>query len=187
MPNTGLSEFRSVLADFQQFGSLALKGVLVAPIADIWVNLGPPPSKAIGLLTSLSQMVAVIWVFQFWSIGNERALRVRMRVALVVFFVGLVSSLVLLDLYSVSPGQGRERVIEGYALRSDIEPLISSSYTPDQALRESEYDSDKVWTKRSVIVLRTAITAIWMCTFGSFAVYLTTFVILQRRKHPVHP
>ena len=60
-----------------------------------------------------------------------------MRVALVVFFVGLVSSLALLDLYSVSPGQGRERVIEGYALRSDIEPLISSSYTPDQALRAS--------------------------------------------------
>ena len=73
MPDTGLSEFRSVLADFQQFGSLALKGVLVAPIADIWVNLGPPPSKAIGLLTSLSQMVAVIWVFQFWSIWNERS------------------------------------------------------------------------------------------------------------------
>ena len=46
MANTGLSEFKAVLSDFQQLGSLALKGAVVAPLTDIWLKLGPPPANA---------------------------------------------------------------------------------------------------------------------------------------------
>jgi hypothetical protein len=185
MATTGLSEFKEVLSDFQQLSSLALKGVVAAPLADILLKLGPPPAKAIGVLTALVEFVAVVGVFQFWSSTKERKLRLRMLMALSIFVVGLVSSLFLLEMFTVSPGQGRDRVVEGYSLRSDIKPILNESYTPEQALRESEYDPEKVWTRGSIALLRALITGTWMATFAGFAVYLTLFIVLQRRRHPV--
>jgi hypothetical protein len=185
MATNGLSEFKEVLTDFRQLGSLALKGAVAAPLADIWLKLGPPPAKAIGVLTALVEFVAVVCVFQFWSKTKERKLSVLMLIALGIFLVGLLSSLVLLQRFTVSPGQGRDRVVEGYSLRPDMKLVVNELYDPEQALRESEYDPDKVWTKESITVIRTLITVTWMATFACFAVYLTAFVILQRRRHMV--
>jgi hypothetical protein len=185
MGTTGLSEFKEVLADFQQLGSLALKGVVAAPLADLWFRLGPPPVKSIAVLTSLMEFLAVVWVFQFWYNLAEQKLNIRMKLALCFFVLGLVSSLVLLSRFTVSPGEGRERVVVGWSIRPDVKPLIDSSYTAEQALRDSEYDPDKVWTKESVLVVRTSITIVWIATFVCLAVYLTVFLILQRRRSSV--
>ena len=182
MAKNGISEFKAVLSDFQQLGSLALKGAIAAPLADIWFKLGPPPAKAMGGLTALIQFVVVVFVFQFWFNSEERKLRFRMLIALSVFVVCLLSSLMLLDGFTVSPGVGRDRIIEGYSLRPDVKHLVNESYTPEQALTESEYDPDKVWTRGSIAVLRALITVTWMATFAGFAVYLTLFIILQRRR-----
>lgn len=182
MARTGLSEFKEVIADFRQLGSLALKAVVTAPWVDLWLKIGPPPARSIAVLTSLSEFVMVTWVFHFWSDIEIRKLNTRMKVAFGVFCIGLVASLMLISRFSVSPGEGRERVIEGWAVRSDIQPVINSSYSPEQALRDSEYDPDKVWTSGSVTLLRTLITTVWLATFASLASYLTAFIMLQRRR-----
>ena len=181
MATTGLSEFKEVLSDFSQLHSYALKAAIAVPLADIWLRLGPPPAKTVGALTSLIEFIAVIWVFQFWSKAKDRALRTKMKIALGLFLVGIVSSLLLLQRFSVSPGPGREKVIEGLTLRSDIRAIIDNSYTPEQALQDSEYDPEKVWTNESIAILRTLITAVWIGTFACLSIYLTVFIILQRR------
>lgn len=182
MADAGLSEFRKVLADFKELNSLALKGTVVLPIADIWLKLGPPPSKAVGALTALIEFLAVVWIFHFWSTLPDGKLRLRMKIALGIFLIGIASSLILLQAFSVSPGHGRERVIEGYTLRSNVRPLISDSYVAEEALRDSEYDAEKVWTKTSIVGLHGSIVAIWIATFTCLAIYLTVFIILQRRR-----
>jgi hypothetical protein len=182
MPNAALKEFKEVLLDFRQLASLALKGAVAAPLVDLWLRIGPVPTKPVAVLSSMVEFLAVVWVFQFWRKAGERKLHIRMKAALVVFALGMVLSLVLLWLFTVSPGQGRDRVVEGFSVRPDIKPLISDSYTPEQALRESEYDPEKVWTKGSVVTMQTSIITIWMVTFASVAMYLTIFIILQRRR-----
>jgi hypothetical protein len=182
MERTGLSEFKDVLTDFRQLGSLALKGVVAAPWVDLWLKIGPPPATSIAVLTSLSEFVVVVWVFHFWSDLEVRKLNARMKVAFVVFCIGLVASLMLISRFTVSPGEGRERVIEGWTLRPDLQPLMNPSYSPEQALRDSEYDPDKVWTSTSVTLVRALITTVWFGTFASLACYLTAFIMLQRRR-----
>jgi hypothetical protein len=179
---SGLTEFRETLADFRQLGSIALKLAIAAPLADIGLKLGPPPKNTVAILTSLTELVAIVWVFYFWHDIHARKLNVRMKVALAVFCFCMVGSLVLFDRFTVLPGQGRERVIEGLVLRSDVKPILGPSYTPEDALRDSEYDPDKVWTKWSVSMLRATVTVVWLLTFAGFAVYLTTFILLQRRR-----
>ena len=183
MAKTGLAEFKDVLSDFQGLSSLALKGVVAAPLAGIWLKIGPPPSREIGVLTALIEFMSVVCVFQFWCNAKERKLHIRMLISLSIFLICMVGYLALMGIFTVSPGKGRDRIVQGYSLRSDIKPLVNESYTPEQALRESEYDPDKVWTKMSIELMRTLITITWITTFVGFAVYLTVFVILQRRRH----
>jgi len=183
MARSTLHEFTEVLADFRQLGSLALKGAVAVPLADTWLKLGPPPTSAIAVLTSLMEFISVIWVFHFWQASKERQLGKRMKVALGGFAVGLVCSLALMWQFTVLPGHGRERVIVGFQLRQDVKPVLSPQYAPYDALRDNEYDPDKVWTRESITILRTLITVIWIFTFTSLAVYLTAFIMLQRCRY----
>lgn len=180
--SNGLTEFKETLTDFRQLGSLAIKLAIAAPLADIGLNLGPPPKNSVAILTSLMEFAAIVWVFHFWHDAEARKLNVRMKAALALFCFGILGSLILLQRFTVLPGQGRERVIEGITLRPDVRLLLGPSYAPEDALRDSEYDPDKVWTSGSVAVLRTIVTAVWLLTFVSLAVYLTTFILLQRRR-----
>ncbi|MFL6447308.1 MAG: hypothetical protein ACJ746_06410 [Bryobacteraceae bacterium] len=186
MPAVGISEFKEVLADFRQLTSLALKGVIAAPLADMWLKLGPPPAAIVGAITSLLAFTAVVWIFQFWNETEDRTLGMRMKVALYLFCAGMIASLYLLEKFTDSPGQDRERIIEGLSLRPDVAPLINLSYSPQKALRESEYDPEAVWTKESIAFLRTLITVVWVFTFVCLTVYLTIFIVLQRRRS-LHP
>ena len=183
MATSGLSEFKEVLTDFRQLASLALKGAVTAPLIDIWLRIGPAPTRLVAVLSSLVEFLAVVWVFQFWRDARERRLSVRMKVALGFFFVGMVLSLVLLWTFTISAGQGRDRVVEGFTIRPEIKPLINTSYSAEQALRESEYDAERVWTKRSIVAVQTSMIVIWMTSFAFLAVYLTIFIVLQRRRN----
>jgi hypothetical protein len=185
MASAALKEFKEVLSDFRQLASLALKGAVAAPLVDLWLRVGPLPTKPVAVLSSLVEFLTVMWVFQFWHDLKGRKLKVRMKSALSFFCIGIVISLALLWMFTVTPGQGRDRVVKGFSLRPEIKPLINSSYTPEQALGESEYDPDKVWTKESIVIVQVSIILIWMATFASLAAYLTVFIILQRRSNAV--
>jgi hypothetical protein len=181
LTDPALNEFKEVLADFREIGSLALKGAIAVPLADLWLKLGPPPANAVAVLGSLVEMLAVMWVFQFWYSANDRKLNFRMKTALVLFFVGIVASLILLEEFTIFPSPDRERVIEGVSLRADVKPIIDESYRPEDALKDNQYDPDKVWTKESIVVVRVSLTLTWMFTLACLAAYLTVFIILGRR------
>jgi hypothetical protein len=177
-----LTEFWQVLRDFKRLGSVALKGAVAAPLADLWLKIGPPPVNVIAVLTSLVEFVAVIWVFHFWRACKVSQLDRRMKIALVVFALGTVVSLALLDRFSVSPGEARDRIIVGFKVLPNIAPILDAAYGPDDALRDNEFDPAKVWTQQSISILRTSITTAWFGTFAALSVYLTAFIMSQRRR-----
>jgi hypothetical protein len=183
MAQTGLNEFREVLSDFRQLSALATKALVVVPFADLWLKLGPPPSKIVASITSLIGFLALVFVFQFWHDAKANRLGAIMKASLILFFIGIMISLALLERFTVSPGHGQERVVEGLFIRSDVKPLIDSSFdNTKEALRASEYDAERVWTKSSIVTLQVLITIVWVVTFGSLVVYLGVFIILQRRR-----
>jgi hypothetical protein len=181
MAKGALTEFSEVFRDFRQLGSLALKGAVAAPLANCWLKFGPPPVNVISVLTSLVEFISVIWVFHFWREADVHQLGRRMKIALAVFSFGLVTSLALLEQFSVAPSEGHERIVEGFQVRPDVKPVLSSVYGPDDALRDNEYDPAKIWTKESISILRLSMVVIWISTFASLAIYLTAFIMSQRR------
>jgi hypothetical protein len=182
MAATGLQEFKRVVTDFHELSSLAVKGTVALPLLNLWSKVGPPPTTAIAVLTSGLQFLAVMWTFHFWHDTAEKNLNRRMRLCGALFVVGLIASGVLLKQFTVRPGPSRDPVVEGYALRSDVQPLVGPNHTPLDALREAEYDPSEVWTSASVTVVHVVLVVCWMTTFVTIAMFISTFLMLQRRR-----
>jgi hypothetical protein len=182
MATDQLREFGEVLADFRRLSSVALKGVFLIPMATIWLDVVPPPATVTSVTTSTLELLAAIWVFQFWYKTPEPGLERRMKIAILCFSFSLVCFLGLSQSFVVSPGPGQERVIKGYRVRSDTATVLNSSYSVDDALRDNEYDPEKVWTEQSIAVVKSGLLLLWVFTFISLAVSLTVFIVLQKRR-----
>jgi hypothetical protein len=179
--DTGLDQFREVLKDFRRLGPLALKAAVAIPFLDAWTRLGPPPATSLSIATPMAEFLALIWVFHFCYQLKRNQLDRRMKRALVGFCVGAILSFALIEQFTVIPGDGRERVVQGFMLQPEIKPLIADTYTPRDALRDSAYDTSRVWTQTSVTITHVTLIAAWLFTFVSLVIYLGTFVIAQQR------
>ena len=185
MDNTALDEFRDVLSDFRQLSSLGLKGAIAAPIANIFLRAGPPPTGLLSVLTSIAMLLAVVWVFQFWYSDEGPKLATRMKTTLVVLCISLIGTLALVQWFTVLPADDRDRVVEGFQVRSDVKPLLGPTLTPEQALAGSRYDPETIWTKESIAVMRATLTVGWLMAFSCLSLYIAAFIVLQRRRHAV--
>ena len=177
-----LREFGEVLADFRQLSSVMLKGVFIVPMATIWLNVAPPPVSVTSVSTSTLELLAAIWVFQFWYRTSEPLLERRMKIAILSFALGLICFLFLNQSFVVSPGSGQGRIIEGFNVRPDVAAVLNSNYRVEDALRDSEYDPQKVWTEQSIAIVKNVLLSLWIFTFICLAVSLTIFVVLQKRR-----
>jgi hypothetical protein len=170
------------LADFREIGSVAVKGAVAVPLVGIWTKLGPPPDLTISILSSLSELLAIIWVFTFWYDQSGVSQKRRMKKALLFFCIGVIGSLALIEMFSIKPSPDRERVVEGFVLQPSVKPLLGPTYSAADALRDHEFDSTEVWTKASVTAIHTLMIVSWLATFVSLSVYLAIFVMAQRRR-----
>jgi hypothetical protein len=179
---TTLVEFRAVLSDFRELTGLAVKGTIAIPVLNLIARVSPPPSNAISFITSGTVFLAVMWTFQFWRSIQESRLKSRMRFAAAFFCASALACGTFLDLFTVRPVSGRDRVVIGYRVRSDVASIVGPSYTPRDALEEAEYDPYKIWTTGSIVAVQLMLVILWLLAFASIGTFVSAFAILQRRK-----
>jgi hypothetical protein len=177
-----LAEFRSVFADFRDLSALALKGTIVAPISAVWLKTGLPLPSVMALTTSILVLVAQVWTFQAWYKLPVSRLRKRIPITAMAVVISLLAFILLLVLFTVQPVKGEDRVVEGWVVRSNVKPLLTSDYTAENALRDSQYEAKEVWTTFSIGVTTAALQITWIGAFTAFSAFLSTFIILQRRR-----
>jgi hypothetical protein len=183
MAKTGLEEFREVLADFKSLTTVAVKGAVVAPLADFVLQVGAPWPQGVPVITSVVELLALICVFHFWFGRSYKQLTRRMQVFLVVLVVSFFGHLYLLDAYTfVSPATSK-RYAKGFVVRPDVQRLIPGEFkTPEEVLSNSEYKEEEVWTAGSITAARLTLLAIWLTIFISLSGFIGTFIMAQRRK-----
>jgi len=179
MAANGLQEFKRVLKSFRELGGLAVKGTVAVPLLNIWLKFGPPPAAAVALLTSGVQFLAVIWAFHFWHGMERNRLNRRMKFSLAVLIAGLMIFGVLLAQFTIRPPK-RELVVEGFTLRSDVQPLIGIGFTPEDALKGAQYDASQVWTTTSITVIHALLVVSWLASFAAVAMFLSAFLLAQK-------
>lgn len=183
MARTGLEEFREVIADFRGVTTWAVKGAVVAPLADLVLQVGAPWPPGVPVITSIVELLTLICVFHFWFGRSHKQLTRRMVVFLVLMCVSFFAHLYLLDAYTfVSPATSK-RYAKGFVVRPDVQALIPDEFkTPEEVLSGSEYKAEDVWTAGSITAARLTLLAVWLTMFASLSAFIGTFVMAQRRR-----
>jgi len=189
--STGLDDFFGALADVKRIALAAAGGLLIIPMLASLGGYQPPwPPGVIGI-TSLIELVILIIAFQFFS----RARRTQTsRAILVSATLLLFFSLTYLTLHSIfvySIPNNSTKVILGCGLSEKAEMVLSSMKQPprnvcpgefNSLLAAAQYETEVVWNKLSVDLIRVGLAISWLGAFGSLAALIGIFVSFQRRQ-----
>jgi hypothetical protein len=186
--SSGLREFWEIITDIHNVGSWMVKGVLVVPLVDVITAIGPPWPPGIVFITPIVEVVALIYIFEYWwpeawdKAKVEAFYRRRMRGALAIIILSLTLYILLLAFLSYSPPWERNRFAKGFSLTPTAQVGVDSGISPDTILRQNNWDPTTVWTSSSIHVTEIAFLLTWLLFFVSLSLYVGTFVLAQRRS-----
>jgi len=101
-----------------------------------------------------------------------------MKLCASLFVLGLFAFAILMNQFTIRLAPNREPIVEGFVVRSDVPPNVSTS----KALEGARYDPSEVWTSESIAVIHVVLVACWMITFISFAIFISSFLIAHSRQ-----
>jgi len=184
-----ITEQKGKLEGIRQLGLFAMIAAVAAPLLYAFLRFGPPPSGKVALVTSGLVLLAVMWTRHFWRGLARKNLKRRAWLCAALFVAGLVMSGVLLKRFTVRPNPGDDNFVEGYALRTDVQPLLGPGHTPADALREAQYDTGKVWTSESIAATHVLLVSCWVGTFVSAGMLISAFGMFHEQgpKPPLTP
>jgi hypothetical protein len=180
--STGLDEFRAALSDYRSVSSWALGGSVAVPLVDYVMRLGPPWPWAAGvpIITSVAELLTLILVFHFWSRSRRKEVSRRLIGLLGLLVIAFGAYLYLNSSLTFSHPVDGEKCIKGFKVRSDVR--ITSDYSADDALKETAYLPEEVWTSSSITMTRLSLLFLWLLSFVSLSAAISSFVMYHRRR-----
>jgi hypothetical protein len=140
------------------FGVWVVLGVLLLPIVAFFADMQPAwPSQIEGKVgvtaVTVVLQLAVLSVISALSLHRSRNKKITLWV-IVGTVVCLVSYLVLLTFFTLNTEHGR--IVTGYSYASEeVKSLIETYRLSDlEALRNSAFDLERLWSKGSLAVAR---------------------------------
>jgi hypothetical protein len=175
-----LSSFFNFVSDFKGVASLLAKAALIAPFASLLLNIGPPwPTRtAVPALTSLCELLVLMYAFQFYTPLAKKRISTRLR----AYFLQLILSFAAyISLYSffVFKAYG-DRDVKGFIVQPAIKAKLEPGLTLEALLEGAEWDPLRIWEAWTVYSMRISLLLMWILFFVSIAGCIATFVVLQR-------
>ena len=174
--------FFKYITDFRNVGALIGKGALAAPIVSLIYNVGPPwPSRiAIPILTSMMEVLILIYVFQFWKPLSKTRKQRRMKLSLIAAVLSFLLYFWLFGSFIFNAPDARHRDVRGLIYTEAAESVIDTTYPEQDALKGAGFDPTRIWKPWTVYLMRFLVLVSWLVFFASISVYLATFVLLKR-------
>jgi hypothetical protein len=173
-----LDEFRSASAQAGTLVKAALVGGIAAPLLDFVLDFGPPwPGRAVAILTSIGELLVASLVFDRYRTASAARKKSAMTAMVTMIAISLIGYIALTsENVHVHPRSG-ERIVGGFEVRGDVQPLIGPGYSVYDALRDAGHDPTSVWTSRSITATRLSLLVLWFMFFLNLASYLMLFVL----------
>jgi hypothetical protein len=185
-----LDKFFRYITDFRSVAALAGKASLLAPFVPLLSNVGPPwPNRAgVIALTTLAQMLVVIYVFQFYASLPQQRLKRYLR----LFFLLLIGCFVIyFSLYSLyvfeslpEDPSSKSRDVKGFILKPDVQKILLPNHTEDELLKGSEWDPFVIYEPWTIHTMRLSLLLAWILFFVCISGIIAVFVFLQQRSLP---
>jgi hypothetical protein len=183
-PSSSLDEFRAALLDYKGISSWAMGGSAAVPLVDYAVRLGPPWPLATGvpIITFIAELLTLICTFHFWYHSSRRQVSSRIIASLILLSLFFGAYLYVDSSFTYSSPVNGEKYVKGFRLRPDVASLISTDFTPDDALKSAEYNPAEVWTSSTITAMSLILLCLWLLSFISLAATIASFVIYHRLR-----
>jgi len=181
---TALRQFEELWRNFRGLSTTALGSSVAAPFAVALIHLSPPWPRGILPLTALVEFLILVAVFQLLP-------RVSRKLAGRFIVFGLTSLFAISTIYLLAFSRftfegptKHETYVKGYNCTVNA-ALVYGARCPDlglDELRTAEYEAERLWTRDSIAVVRTALVVLWLMAFVFLSIVLGTFLVYQTRR-----
>lgn len=177
----GLVGFKELLQEFRGLSLWAVGGSVAVPFAAALASLSPPWPPAIVLVTAVAELVALIYVYQFLKRSKRQTINKIIAASGLALVILAAVYLAGVSLYTYEVPTTKERFVKGYVCTSEAAAVFKEK-CPDlgiDQLKTAEYDAERLWTARSITVIRLAIVGLWLATFVALTVLVGGFLVFQ--------
>lgn len=177
----GLVGFKDLLKEFRGLSLWAFGGSIAVPFAAALAALSPPWPPSIVLVTAVAEMVALIYVYQFLKKARRKSIDRILAISGLLLIVFGAAYLAAVSIYTYETPTTKERFVKGYQCTADAAAVFKDK-CPDLGLDElktAEYDADRLWSERSIAVVRMTLVALWLASFSALSVLIGSFLVYQ--------
>jgi hypothetical protein len=178
--NTGLDGFKRLMKESRTLALWAGGGAAV-PFAAQLASLSPPWPEGIVVITSIAELVALIVVYQFIKANRRIMVNRTILIATLALIAFGISYLALNAGYTFRVPTTKERFVRGYVCTANAE-LVFKEKCPSldmDDLASAAYEADRLWTPKSITVMRVSLVSLWLMVFTSLSVVIGSFVVYQ--------
>jgi hypothetical protein len=177
----GLVGFKDLLKEFRGLSLWAVGGSIAVPFAAALAALSPPWPPSIVLVTAVAELVALIYVYQFIKQARRKSIDRILAISGLLLIVFGAAYLAAVSIYTYETPTTKERFVKGYQCTPDAAAVFKNK-CPDLGLDElktAEYDADRLWSERSIAVVRLTLVALWLASFSALSVLIGSFLVYQ--------
>ena len=175
--------FFSFLARVKDTGSWLSKSVLALPVIALLADIVPPwPIKAaVTGLTTIAELLLLMYAYEAWSTRSKPALLKRMRrfgTAAVLLLTVYLTGLAFFTFEDPAHG----RMAMGFTYTEHAEAIIQRlGGNLTRALPAAEWDATRIWTAGSIRAVQLGLLFAWLASFAALTVFVGAFVARKRR------
>jgi hypothetical protein len=178
--DTGLDGFKQLLKEFRELALWGAGGAAV-PFAAQLAALSPPWPDGIVIITSIVELVTLVFVYQFAKSARRHMVNRILTIAALLMVLSGVSYLVANSIYTFKVPTTKERFVKGYRCTPNAQAVFKDKCpaldTDD--LATANYEAERLWTAQSIATVRVILVALWLASFITLAVVLGSFVVYQ--------
>ncbi len=177
-----LQDFKRFLIEFRGLSKWAVGGLAVPYVGSL-LSISPPWPRAITTVTSLIELLTLIFAFQFLrSSARKKVSKVMLVAGALLLGLGIIYLIAYSQLVYETPVT-HARFVKGLVCTADAKQLFPAK-CPNLGMDElntAEYDAERLWTLSSITYVRIGLIATWVCCFISLSVTIAAFILFQMK------
>jgi hypothetical protein len=182
---TGLDDFKQLLKEFRGLSLWAAGGSVVLPFIASFIAVIPPWPNGLNVMTSVFQLVALIFVYQAYS-GSKRATITRnIGILAAALFVIILVYMIVFSMLTIYVPEAKRSIVIGYECIPNAKVVFGSKcpFLDLEDLAGVAYDEFLLWTRMSIALTRSLLIALWFLFFICLASLIGQFLVFQMKRN----